>query len=1056
MKARRLVLLAGTALANILLVAPQAAHAAGLIVSNGTVTNNLNDTLYATPGSVTVTIVGPQLDLDFTPHTMAAQVAITADPTGPFPLALSLFRDNNFSGNVSGTNGAGQTIAGFGIGLQSNTGGSVSMSNAGTITSIVNGVDLATTGGAISYSGGGSVTGASGIVTSSGSGGTLIATGGGAIKGTFARAIDATASSGAISIATGGTVTGGSDGISATATTGAIGVNITAGMVTGSAGNGIVTSISTGTATISVNNNGTMVSGTGAGKAGINAANASGVTNIIVGSGATVTDTLGSGVIATATASGAISINNSGLIVGAGTAANSVISITSATGTVSISNNGPGLIANNSNAFSASNSAMAISNPASTGRNIIGNGGTLIGAIALGSGANAFTNQGGGRWVLSDNLGNFAAASFGTGLTNTLTNNLNGTILTGTSAAGVAVPGSIATFTGLHQFNNFGTFYAGNSTTSVTTVNPNAGTAQVVTNTGTVYVNGTLNFANLATQASGSTFTNGSDTPSTTGTIDMSRFPAATAPDGTPFAASTHATTDKVTLGLAASSGTSDLTYTYNFGPAYNFVGANNVANNSVLNVDSLIYAPGSTSDRLIVSGTATGKTAINVWDTNANPAAYNPLGITVAVVNGSSSNAFFIASQTNPAHQVPGSFAYDLYEPRVGPMGAIKKLFFFYPLLQDNSLNSNQGIAAGGSRYALFSLPDIEAYQLPIAITAAQNIFHETASSWLDHQDEVRNWQRRGEFRGANASAGGAAMALKTPPDNGSVDSAVWAKVIGNWTNRHVSESVGDLVPAAKVIGPFDLGYQQSTYGLVGGVDGGRESVFNRYDTVVVGLMGGYLNSTLDFKKSPSSFAFNGGTAGASISYINGGWFADAMFKADLLSLKLRFPALGVFGVPDMSVGVTNLGGMANFGFRGDSGPWYVEPIVTIDYVRTKVGSYSVPGMAANFGDGESLRIGSGARFGVIWVTTAKYEVDSSVSLKVWDELTATQNVTLVTTGPDVTLNDRSPRVFGDISSQINITNKSSGWSAFMNGATKFGSNFTTVTGKGGVRYQF
>lgn len=430
-------------------------------------------------------------------------------------------------------------------------------------------------------------------------------------------------------------------------------------------------------------------------------------------------------------------------------------------------------------------------------------------------------------------------------------------------------------------------------------------------------------------------------------------------------------------------------------------------------------------------------------------------------MVNGQSSNDFFINGQDNPAHQSPGSYQSDEYEPSVGPMGAIKKEFFFYPLLQDTSLNTQQGIAPDGSRYVLCSLPDIEACQLPIAITAAQNIFHQTETGWLDHQDELRNWQRRSGLRVASAAGGGPDLPVKAPVQgasdiSGSVGPGTWARAIGSWTNRYASQKVGDLVPATNVIAPFNLSYDQIIYGPLGGSDAGKELVFNNHDAVVFGLIGGYLNSTLNFKNSPTSFRFNAGTVGVSASYLSGGFFADAMFKADFFKLTMSFPALNVFGILDSGVNVTNLGGVGNLGYRWGFGAWYFEPLVTLDYVQTKVGDYTVPGMIANFGNGLSLRGGASARFGTIWVSTGQYEVDSSVTAKVWDQFTETQNVTLVTAGPAVTLSDNSRRVFGDVSSQLDITNKGSGWSAFMSGGMQFGTDFTSRSAKGGMHYQF
>ena len=62
----------------------------------------------------------------------------------------------------------------------------------------------------------------------------------------------------------------------------------------------------------------------------------------------------------------------------------------------------------------------------------------------------------------------------------------------------------------------------------------------------------------------------------------------------------------------ATTTGTSDLNYTYTFGTPYNWTGSGN----NTLYLDTNVGAPGSASDRLIISGTAIGQTNIQVWDT--------------------------------------------------------------------------------------------------------------------------------------------------------------------------------------------------------------------------------------------------------------------------------------------------------------------------------------------------------------------------------------------------------------------------------------------------------
>jgi outer membrane autotransporter protein len=368
------------------------------------------------------------------------------------------------------------------------------------------------------------------------------------------------------------------------------------------------------------------------------------------------------------------------------------------------------------------------------------------------------------------------------------------------------------------------------------------------------------------------------------------------------------------------------------------------------------------------------------------------------------------------------------------------------------------QGGSAAGSRYAVFGLPDIEAFQLPIAITAAQNTWDQTTLGWLDRQDELRNWMSR--FTTANAAGAGADFSVGSKPEG--VDAArpgFWLKAIGSWTNRHVSRGLGDIVPAASVLGNFNLGYNQDSYGIVGGVDSSKETIFTPADAAVVGVMGGYIHSNLNFKQSPTSFRFTGGTVGASFIYLNSGWFADGLVKADLLNLNMNFPTLGEFGSAGTAVGATNLGGLVDFGYRwdGSAGFWsagYVEPIGTLSYVRTHFDNFSLSGLTAKLGPGESFRGAVGVRGGNIWMSTPEYEVESSVTAKVWDQFSTQNGVTLQVS--DLTLNDRYSKVFGELTGQINVTSNASGWSGYVRSGAKFNTQFSTVYAKAGVTYQW
>ena len=208
-----------------------------------------------------------------------------------------------------------------------------------------------------------------------------------------------------------------------------------------------------------------------------------------------------------------------------------------------------------------------------------------------------------------------------------------------------------------------------------------------------------------------------------------------------------------------------------------------------------------------------------------------------------------------------------------------------------------------------MVGLPSIQATQLPIITTAAQSIFNETTLGWLDRQDELRNWMRWGQCQAANAGGAGADLALKAPPvvcpDGGP---GVWMKTLGSLTDRTTSFNPGSLLAAVApgaVAGAaiglpvYDLSYKQNTYATYGGLDFGKERIFAPYDSWITGIMAGYINSSLNFKASPTTFRFTGGTVGVSGTYLSGGsFFADGLVKADFLQLHSNFPGLAQFSI--------------------------------------------------------------------------------------------------------------------------------------------------------------
>ena len=297
---------------------------------------------------------------------------------------------------------------------------------------------------------------------------------------------------------------------------------------------------------------------------------------------------------------------------------------------------------------------------------------------------------------------------------------------------------------------------------------------------------------------------------------------------------------------------------------------------------------------------------------------------------------------------------------------------------------------------------------------------------------------------------------AVGAPPPPPPYMASVWMKAIGSWTDQKArdSETLQDHTFT------FDLGYKQQTLGLIGGVDWGKEGVANPYDAFVLGVMGGFIESHVNFNHGGSSFKYTGGTVGGSVSYMNNGFFADVLVKADFLRLSWNVPLLmGFGGLP--AVDATTVGVLGNLGYRFDFGPMFFEPIGTLAFSSTRIGDITSVPLAATiqFANADSFRGAIGARVGTQVSGWQNHRVDASITGRVWDEFSNDNpKVTLVNLGPTVTLEDSFLKkgTFGEVKGGLDVISMGAGWGGFVNAGVKFNDKFTTVTAKGGLTYSW
>jgi outer membrane autotransporter protein len=459
---------------------------------------------------------------------------------------------------------------------------------------------------------------------------------------------------------------------------------------------------------------------------------------------------------------------------------------------------------------------------------------------------------------------------------------------------------------------------------------------------------------------------------------------------------------------------------------------------NSTLAVDSFLGAPGSKSDLLVVGKATGGLTGILVNNTNPGPGSYNPVGIPVVDVSTGTTSAgdFFLVN------------------------GRIHRGMFFYDLLlrPDNV-------------HVLAGVPDQEAFELPRIITATQEIWHTTTGVWLDRQSDLRDRllgyggsTRRFGYEENHAGdeederlLGYAAKAPKVSDlkeANPYSTPGFWTQAVGDASKR------GETASFYLYNGQygFDVGYQQRTYGLMGGVDGGRDNVFGRDDALLVGAMGGYISSQQQFNSPASGTVVNwaGGTTGAYVTYLRRAFFIDALVKGDLLKLDYDSSGLQAFGGSGL-VNAMSLGGRIDTGVRFPVGSAdFVELLSTGSYVSTSINDLAVSGVNVVFGRDPSLRARLGLRGTHGWFWPDGTRVTASLTTSVWQEFLASNDVKIVSAGPDLILTDKFKKTFGEVSGAVDFMDLGSGISAHVKSDVMASNRFIEGRVNIGARYQW
>src|SRR5690606_18223327 len=158
-----------------------------------------------------------------------------------------------------------------------------------------------------------------------------------------------------------------------------------------------------------------------------------------------------------------------------------------------------------------------------------------------------------------------------------------------------------------------------------------------------------------------------------------------------------------------------------------------------------------------------------------------------------------------------------------------------------------------------------------------------------------------------------------------------------------------------------------------------------------------------------------------------NGAFYAYITGKVDFLDVKYRFANEEVDGDGH------NYGVLANIGYRHQMGSAYIEPLVSGSFVHSSIDNFSGPWGAISFDDGNSARLGAGARIGTEFGGGSGTVTEISLLGRVWNEF-AGDNTAIVSDGVKTfTMHDDTSGVFGEVTGTITMRSLESGWSGFI-----------------------
>ena len=356
---------------------------------------------------------------------------------------------------------------------------------------------------------------------------------------------------------------------------------------------------------------------------------------------------------------------------------------------------------------------------------------------------------------------------------------------------------------------------------------------------------------------------------------------------------------------------------------------------------------------------------------------------------------------------------------------GTLDMGLYQYALLFDEDAN----------QFKLFGTLSSAAYQLPMAATAAHNLWRTSTGSWLNRQADLRGTLQEG------------------------LGGGIWMRASGERTDRDVTNAstLGGL--------PFSLdsSHRADTYAITGGVDilSGNDG----HTGYVVGMLAGYAHADVEYAASANTQAMDAWTGGLYGGLVVGQLFVDAVVNANNVIIDTDAPGFNF--LPEgtiLSSRMISLGGQVEAGWRMlFDGGFFAEPLASVSYVRSKMedlqiqpDDFSRPGLEVSFEDPSSFRAGAGGRVGLDR-DFAVMRTQFSLLGRVWNDLegqnTASIHNLAFPDDPDIRVTDDFAGMTSEVTLGASVWSPAGAVSGFFNLGGKFGDDYDAKTGSVGVR---